>query len=146
MQLFFPVHLQPVTYFNMLIPCHCYSCIELEPGWAKGHVRRAAAYRMLGQWPGCSRAYMVACYLEPNNKELQESWRDSWDKTVSLTSKQLGMAIDFILVTENLEEIDIRERKLKMLSDFPGYDVFEGKIFIFKQFLVGLIQPVLSHK
>ena len=51
-------------------------CVRLQPGWAKGHARRAAALLALGRLVDARRACAAGLEIEPNSPQVPRSRRD----------------------------------------------------------------------
>ncbi|KAK4418352.1 Tetratricopeptide repeat protein 31 [Sesamum alatum] len=53
------------------------ACVQLRPDWPKAHYREGVAWRLLGKYSMASEAFSHALTLDPENKEIQQAFKDA---------------------------------------------------------------------
>lgn len=65
-------------------------CVKINPSWAKGYTRKAAALHGLGDLIGASDAYEQALKLDPNNAQAQSGLKSVQDAISSEAQRDGG--------------------------------------------------------
>ena len=67
-------------------------CVRLQPGWAKGYARRAAALLALGRLVDARRACAAGIEIEPNSPQVPRSRRDRATRSRAVAARCISLS------------------------------------------------------